>query len=100
MKNRTRIRYRIDIDDGCFDNMSSQSTKISFSRFRSTTAHGIAIVKAGYKTPFAHPADVQRAAEHAPRRIVSVNQVRRVLRRMHRKFNVLMQERVHVLLRD
>jgi len=32
---------------------------------RSTTAPDIAIVKAGYKTLFAHPADVQRAAEHA-----------------------------------
>jgi len=32
---------------------------------RSTTAPTIAIVKAGSKTLFAHPADVQRAAEHA-----------------------------------
>jgi cell filamentation protein len=32
---------------------------------RSVTAPEIAIVKAGYKTLFAHPADVQRASEHA-----------------------------------
>jgi cell filamentation protein len=32
---------------------------------RSITAPDIAIVKAGYKTLFAHPADVRRAAEHA-----------------------------------
>jgi cell filamentation protein len=34
---------------------------------RSVTAPNIAIVKAGYKTLFAHPADVKRAAEHALR---------------------------------
>jgi cell filamentation protein len=34
---------------------------------RSTTAPNIAIVKAGYNNLFAHPADVQRAAEHALR---------------------------------
>jgi cell filamentation protein len=34
---------------------------------RSTTAPNIAIAKAGYKTLFAHPSDVQRAAEHALR---------------------------------
>jgi cell filamentation protein len=32
---------------------------------RFVTAPQIAIVKAGYKTLFAHPADVQRASEHA-----------------------------------
>ncbi|HLJ89407.1 MAG TPA: Fic family protein [Candidatus Angelobacter sp.] len=32
---------------------------------RFITAPNIAIVKAGYKTLFAHPADVRRAAEHA-----------------------------------
>jgi cell filamentation protein len=34
---------------------------------RSVTAPHIAIVKAGYKTLFAHPADVKRAAEYALR---------------------------------
>jgi cell filamentation protein len=34
---------------------------------RSATAPNIAIVKAGYKTLFAHPADVKRAADHALR---------------------------------
>ena len=53
-------------------NTSQQHTKNLFQSVypwagqdRSTTAPTIAIVKAGYKTLFAHPADVQRAAEHA-----------------------------------